>query len=256
MNCENCGNYHDGTYGSGRFCSSKCARGFSTKHKRAEINEKVSKKLKGLVPSNKGKFLIERTTRHCKTCNNIFTVKINSTKEYCCGKCNPKCGGYREGSGRAKTGYYKGIYCGSTYELVWVIYRLDHNLSVKRFDGCIEGNGIKYFPDFIENNTIIELKGYENKESVDKKTMLAKYHGYDVVLIYKENLTKEFDWVKRNYNVSNFEELYDDYSPKYEYICCGCGNTFYANKKRKTTRVFCSRKCIKPVGTANKKGIN
>lgn len=47
MKCENCNKEHDGSYGSGRFCSSKCARGFSTKAKRKEINEKVSKKLKG-----------------------------------------------------------------------------------------------------------------------------------------------------------------------------------------------------------------
>jgi len=47
MNCENCNNIHDGNYGSGRFCNAKCARGFSTKQKRKEINEKVSKSLKG-----------------------------------------------------------------------------------------------------------------------------------------------------------------------------------------------------------------
>ena len=41
--CENCKCNHDGTYGSGRFCTPKCARGFSTKNKRNEINEKVSK---------------------------------------------------------------------------------------------------------------------------------------------------------------------------------------------------------------------
>ena len=45
--CENCGNEHDGTYGSGRFCSTKCSRGFSTKAKRAEINQKVSNSIKG-----------------------------------------------------------------------------------------------------------------------------------------------------------------------------------------------------------------
>ena len=32
MICENCGKEHDGTYGSGRFCCSKCARSFSTKN--------------------------------------------------------------------------------------------------------------------------------------------------------------------------------------------------------------------------------
>ena len=41
--CENCGIEHNGSYGSGRFCSSKCARSFSTKVKRKEINEKLSK---------------------------------------------------------------------------------------------------------------------------------------------------------------------------------------------------------------------
>lgn len=47
MLCENCGSEHIGNYGSGRFCSKKCARGFSTKSKRREINEKVSKLLTG-----------------------------------------------------------------------------------------------------------------------------------------------------------------------------------------------------------------
>lgn len=47
MICENCGSVHLGEYGSGRFCSSKCARGFSTKKSRAEINLKVSESLKG-----------------------------------------------------------------------------------------------------------------------------------------------------------------------------------------------------------------
>lgn len=47
MICENCEVEHTGEYGSGRFCTSKCARGFSTKLKRTEINQKVSSSLKG-----------------------------------------------------------------------------------------------------------------------------------------------------------------------------------------------------------------
>ena len=43
--CELCSKEHYGEYGSGRFCCSKCARAFSTKAKRKEINEKVSKTL-------------------------------------------------------------------------------------------------------------------------------------------------------------------------------------------------------------------
>ncbi len=71
MKCENCNNDHDGSYGSGRFCSSKCARGFSTKEKREEINKKVSKKLS--YPKVKkicidcGKVILNKSER-CRPC--------------------------------------------------------------------------------------------------------------------------------------------------------------------------------------------
>lgn len=53
--CENCNSEHDGKYGSGRFCSAKCSKSFSTKVKRNEINIRVSQKMKGNNPWNKGK---------------------------------------------------------------------------------------------------------------------------------------------------------------------------------------------------------
>ena len=53
MICENCSVAHSGKYGSGRFCSQTCARGFSTKAKRKEINQKVSDKLRGSKSSGK-----------------------------------------------------------------------------------------------------------------------------------------------------------------------------------------------------------
>lgn len=46
MKCEYCNNIHDGLYGSGRFCSAKCARGFATSKNRKQINAKVSATLK------------------------------------------------------------------------------------------------------------------------------------------------------------------------------------------------------------------
>lgn len=59
MKCENCDNDHNGNYGSGRFCSSKCARGFSTKEKRQEINQKTSRALKGRsFPGHPGYFKV------------------------------------------------------------------------------------------------------------------------------------------------------------------------------------------------------
>lgn len=58
MICENCYKEHDGFYGSGRFCSNRCARGFSTKKNRTEISKKVSLTLGG-----KGEILEEKIER-------------------------------------------------------------------------------------------------------------------------------------------------------------------------------------------------
>lgn len=52
MKCENCLIEHDGSYASGRFCNKKCSRSFSTKIKRKDINEKVSKTLKSKIDVN------------------------------------------------------------------------------------------------------------------------------------------------------------------------------------------------------------
>ncbi len=42
MICENCGKEHDGSYGSGRFCSEICARSFSTKNDNKGILKKAN----------------------------------------------------------------------------------------------------------------------------------------------------------------------------------------------------------------------
>jgi hypothetical protein len=102
--CENCSEKHDGNYGSGRFCSNKCSRCFSTKAKRTEINEKISKKLKKEDPV----FILEcqvcKTTftfhRQKKTCSSVCSkiVQIGVTK-----KGNYKeNGGLRNGGGKSK----------------------------------------------------------------------------------------------------------------------------------------------------------
>jgi len=126
-------------------------------------------------------------------------------------------GGYREGSGRAKTGYYKGIYCGSTYELCWVIHAIDHNIEFQRFPNKLEKDGVIYYPDFLlsDGNTIIEPKGYEKQESVDKKTKVAESFGYIVKVMRKEDLQYAFDYVIRVYGTKKFFDLYDEYKPRY-----------------------------------------
>jgi hypothetical protein len=41
-------------------------------------------------------------------------------------------GGYERGSGRGKKGWYRGFWCDSTYELVFVVWALDHEIPFER----------------------------------------------------------------------------------------------------------------------------
>lgn len=150
-------------------------------------------------------------------------------------------GGYRPGSGRAKTGYFKGIYCGSTYELAWVIYQLDHSLEFKLFDGFLESNGKKYFPDFEQNGKIVEIKGYEAQDKVDAKSEIARLNGYEVIVLRKKDLQTEFDWVSTQYKTKKFQSLYDDYKPKFEYVCAKCGISFTKDYRLASEKAYCSR---------------
>ena len=154
-------------------------------------------------------------------------------------------GGYREGSGRSKTGYYNGIYCGSTYELCWVIYSIDHGINFTRFPGLLEANGVRYYPDFLlgDGKTIVETKGYEAQLAVDKKTAVAISHGYVVQVLRKDDLKYAFDYVSEKYGTKRYHTLYDGYAPTYDYICDCCGQPFRVDSKKKTERKFYNRVC-------------
>jgi hypothetical protein len=126
-----------------------------------------------------------------------------------------------------------------------VIYNIDHGIKFKRFPGVIENAELKYYPDFIldDRKTIVEIKGFEDKQSVDKKTKLAESVGYIVNVYRKDDLKYAFDYVKKAYNTTRYHTLYDQYSPSYHYTCNHCSTEFSRDKKLKTDVVFCSRQC-------------
>ncbi len=248
--CPKCGIEFENTTNR-KFCSRKCA---NSHIQTEEQNEKRRNRLLGKKQNQTKKLMIFLQKQQeyylnptkCKICGNNLEYK--DRRKRTCIKCRNLAwkgiGGYREGSGRSKFGYYKGIYCGSTYELVYVIYRLDHGLPVKRFEGELTDGKLTYIPDFIENNTIIEIKGFY-KESVDKKCDLAKVKGYNIKVLYKKDLEKEFKWVKEHYQYKQLQELYDNYRPKYKYICSCCGKEFETDNKRDINKlIFCSRDCV------------
>lgn len=240
--CPKCGTEHNKP---GKFCSRVCAnsRVFSE-----ELKKAISAKLTGRPGhnKNKGRQLVDRIQKNCPECSSTFFTTLIADGKYCSSNCGKKnIGGYRQGSGRSKSGYYKGIYCGSTYELCWVIYSLDHGIKFTRFSGFLENNGTKYYPDFLldDGKTIIETKGYENQVLVDKKTAVAISHGYTVNVLRKDDLTHAFEYVKEKYSTTEYHTLYDGYKPKYNYTCSCCAVEFSRDSKKKTDKCYCSRSC-------------
>lgn len=101
--CENCNCDHDKKYGSGRFCSAKCARGFSTKKKRKEINYQVSLKMSGRISNRIFKKKSFDIFKICEMCGKEFPNKKAKT-------CSKECGtnlASQKQRGKKKIGNYK-----------------------------------------------------------------------------------------------------------------------------------------------------
>lgn len=225
-NCEKCGkeyivNVTQEQFEKGKYkknCSRSCANGHIVSE---ETKKKISNGVKNseIFKINNAKYNILKIYK-CKVCGKEFTVKdIRNVggKQYCSLECKHKylsehTGGYRKGSGHGKSGWYKGIHCDSTWELAFLIYHLDNNLKIER---CKEQrkyifNGIEhtYFPDFITDKGIIEIKGYSTPQWEAKQEQ-----NKDVITLYKKDIQPYIDYAKQKYG-NDLEILYDGINPK------------------------------------------
>jgi len=201
--CIRCDIEHDGSFGSGKYCSRSCAN--ARTHSK-ETKDKISKTLKGNIPANKGNRngWVHSECLHCG--EDIHHYKSTPKKYHL--ECSRKVsGGLREGSGRGKSGWYNGIWCDSSYELAWVIYQIEHNLPFERntqsYSYMWEGEEKKYYPDFIQNNNVIEIKGFVTEQT------LAKYKSVDgLIVLYKKDLEQEMNYVVSKYG-TDYITLYE-----------------------------------------------
>lgn len=252
--CENCGKQNDGSYGSGRFCCKQCARSFATKNNRSKTNEKASI---GVKLFYKQKY--DLNPKYCKICGKKLPWEKRKSQT-CCKECHLKNMSkiqksiphvFKEnGQGRGKSGWYKGFFCNSTYELALLIYCLDKKIPIIRNTKgytYIWNNKVKtYYPDFRINGKLVEVKGIVTKQVIVKLKAVDE----PIKLLTYNSLEKYMNYVDKKYGKkhsstkNNYYTLYDNYKPKKVYICEQCGKHFESENIRKEGKhIFCSRRC-------------
>lgn len=240
--CPKCGNQHDK---NGKFCSRSCANSRTWSDDDKIKKSKSARNSKKVLLSNKSR-CVNKIDKTCVMCNKTFKVfPYRDSQKFCSVECvnsdinfkykvKPN-GGIREGSGRGKSGWYKGYWCDSSWELAWVIYHLDHNIVFSRntegFNYEYENTVSLYYPDFIIGKTYHEIKGYKTER------FEAKLHDFkDKIMVwYKEDIKHILEYTISCYGI-NYIELYDDNPHKLKHNdCLICGD--------EATNIYCSRKC-------------
>ncbi len=201
--CKKCGNDFEPSKGLVSYCSLKC-RNSRTFSEESKLKKSVANK--GNVPWNTGNFW-KTIVSKCLYCGDDIMHWVSTPKKYHA-ECWKKCaGGNRKGSGRGKHGWYKGIWCDSSYELAWVIYQLDHNIPFTRntqsYEYTFNKKQYQYYPDFIQDGKIIEIKGFVNEQTLAKIKSVP-----NLIVLMRDDLRKEFDYVIRKYG-KDFIKLYN-----------------------------------------------
>jgi len=118
-------------------------------------------------------------------------------------------GGYERGSGRGKKGWYRGYWCDSTYELVFVVYALDHEIELERnlevfpyeFDGRLQ----RWIPDFrLADGSYVEIKGYMSPQALAKFDFFYR----PLLVLTHARMYDMFEYVWRTYG-RNVTALYE-----------------------------------------------
>lgn len=233
------------------FCSQSCSTSFLNKSRIHSIESREKRRLKakstpkGWAKSKiggakqKGKFKVPRESRICITCSKTFEIIVTGPKKTC-KECS-QIGGVRPGSGRSKSGRYKGIYCGSTYELAFLIWHLDNNKNIRRcikhFPYIWNNKTYRYYPDFEVDDQIYEIKG--RKTEIDDIKVAAA----SAIIIDSIMIQQYIVYVAQKYNVHKFQ-LWKLYDVQVEKVCELCNNVFIPTKKDSK---FCSRSCAMKV---------
>ena len=205
--CPKCQSTHNKL---GAFCSRPCAN--SRGPRTQEFKDKIRIKLR-------------KTYNYCIVCNSLTKKRRKTCSEECLqsfqktNKPPITPGGYRQGSGRGKHGWYNGYYLDSNYELAYLIYCLDHNINIVRNTKTFTytdslNKQRKYHPDFRVDGLLTEIKGYYTKDLSAK----IKSVNEPIKVHFPKDLEHVFEYVE-NKTKLKISELFKLYDSKKETSC-------------------------------------
>lgn len=185
--CEKCKVEHEVKYGSGRFCSTKCARAFSTSLNRAVISAKV-----------KQTFAEKPKTQHpektCPECLTVFRTR-KSYQKFCSKPCSMRFVNKQNShllSERAKRLHREGrIKSWGTRHKLTPSYPEQYFIDVftnEKIQFEREKKIGRWFVDFVIGNYAIEVDGKQHdypdrKKSDEEKDAYLKSLGWEVIRI-------------------------------------------------------------------------
>jgi hypothetical protein len=200
MLCEYCQQEHNGAYASGRFCSSICARGFSSSNNRAERNEKIRTALVGTIrPKNTA------DVRNCPHCGTAFTPEwFRRSQVYCSTTCSNsvkgRAGGQksaRSQSRRSKNEVFFADLCKQKFQIFEnerMFDGWDADVIIPVLKVAVLWNGPWHRRKLTKSHSVLQVQTRDRL-----KIEAIKKHGYEVYVINddgshdREFVQKQFD---------------------------------------------------------------
>lgn len=237
MYCQNCNKELTGYYQK-KYCSNSCAttdyiknrKGKECPHCKNILHSRWNKHIENCHGLKKEKPKKPKKIVYCMVCGKIVNIK---QRKCCSDKClsifrsqflltrpvtermrevgrlaaKKNGSGYKKGSGRGKSGWYKGIWCDSSWELAYLIYCLDHKIDIQRnkemFVYEYNDRKYRYIPDFIVEGELVEIKGYWSEQAKAKIKQCSK----PIKIIDKLSINPFLIYAKEKYGL--FINLYE-----------------------------------------------
>jgi hypothetical protein len=138
-------------------------------------------------------------------------------------------GGLQVGTAkRCKYGTYKNFYCDSSWELAFIVYHLDHNISFSRnetaFSYELAGKTHNYYPDFIVGDTYYEIKGICSEKDLAKFKAFPK--NLNFIVLDKKAMRPYLKYVEQKYGKDFAQKLYDRAFPCWLDATTNVGHNF------------------------------